>query len=348
MIEVHREDRDYLRFLWWEDPSQMKVKELRHTRVVFGVNCSPFLLAAVIEKHLSMVEGPEKPVADKLLGSLYVDNSVTSVDSLEEYEEFRMVCTKIMAEAKMELRQWERTIGEGTGVGPTMDPGCGLVSGSGPIPLAVTSVLGMKWNKCTDQIFCVVPKHECLEKITKRVILSLVQKIFDPMGFLSPALLPPKLMIQRAWAKEVGWDQVLDEEAHRDFQQWGKEVEILEQIRLPRKVTGNHKLNEVQLHTFTDGSQSAFAAAVFLRIQDEDGVSVQLLQAKTRVAPLKKMTIPRFELLSCTIGARLATAVVKAIEIEDVQKFFWSDSTTALQWIKRNDDWGTFVGNRVR
>jgi len=76
-------------------------------------------------------------------------------------------------------------------------------------------------------------------------------------------------------------------------------------------------------------------------------VHVQLLQSKSRVAPLKTVTIPRLELMSCVISARLCKSVMEALDLE-VPVYFWSDSMKALSWIRINDQWGTFVGNRVR
>src|SRR5207237_195441 len=90
-----------------------------------------------------------------------------------------------------------------------------------------------------------------------------------------------------------------------------------------------------------------YAAAVYIRTGYGE-VNVQLIQAKSRVAPLKKGTIPRLELLGCTVGARLLSSVQKSLEIENVPVFCWTDSSTALAWIHRNDEWGTFVGNRVK
>jgi len=91
---------------------------------------------------------------------------------------------------------------------------------------------------------------------------------------------------------------------------------------------------------------------VFVRIESPERVKVQLLQAKSRLSPLdkkkaKRVTIPRLELLSCLVGARLANTVKKSLTL-DMSVYYWSDSTTALGWIKRDEDWGTFVGNRVR
>ena len=96
-----------------------------------------------------------------------------------------------------------------------------------------------------------------------------------------------------------------------------------------------------QLHIFCD------ATTVFLRVHYEDFVSVQLIQGKARVAPIQKMTIPRLELMGCVIGARLGNTIHNTLSTK-VPCFYWTDSTTALSWINRNDEWGTFVGNRVR
>lgn len=79
---------------------------LRHKRVVFGVNCSPFLLAAVIRFHLSNVGPEDQKIAKKLLRSMYVDNALTSVNSVGELKCFKDDACRLMAAAKMELRQW--------------------------------------------------------------------------------------------------------------------------------------------------------------------------------------------------------------------------------------------------
>lgn len=87
---------------------------------------------------------------------------------------------------------------------------------------------------------------------------------------------------------------------------------------------------------------------VYLRSESEDDVVVQIVQAKARVAPLKKLTIPRLEHLSATIGARLTNSVIKNTGLTDIPVYYWTDSTTVLAWIKREDHGGAFVGNRVK
>ena len=102
------------------------------------------------------------------------------------------------------------------------------------------------------------------------------------------------------------------------------------------------------IHTFCDASQNAYATVIFLRCIDDKKIYVQLLGAKSRLAPKKNLTIPRLELLACVLGTRLTTFIIKALNITAVPAYYWTDSSTVLAWIRRNDQWGTFVGNRIR
>lgn len=332
MINVYEEDREYLRFLWWEDASQQQIIEFKHRRVVFGLICSPFLLAGVLETHLSKVPESERLTADKIRESMYVDNCVTSFDSHEEYENFKIISTNILAAAKMELRQWESTF----------KPNKENINA-----VRETKILGIIWDKKDDTLSIQIPVLENIQTFTKRDIASILHKFFDPIGFICPVLVKPKLMLQQSWKQNISWDKTLPDHLIEQFKHWSQDIHLLKEIKIPRlcKIP-NTKYCE--LHTFTDASKDAYAAVVFLRTEKEGKIKVQLIQAKTRIAPIAKNTIPRLELLGCLIGSRLASSVIDAINLENFQSYFWCDATTAIAWIKRNDVWGTFVGNRVR
>lgn len=100
------QDRNYLRFLWWEGGKPENLKTYRHKRVVFGVNASPFLLEATINYHLGEVTEHHRATALKLKESMYVDNCVASVNPLEELETFTTQSKEIMQAAKFDLRDW--------------------------------------------------------------------------------------------------------------------------------------------------------------------------------------------------------------------------------------------------
>ncbi|KAJ8918512.1 hypothetical protein NQ315_015217 [Exocentrus adspersus] len=338
-ISLSESDRNFLKFLWID--SEEKVVTYRHKRVVFGVNCSPFLLGATIEHHLSECRkrcengkmGYSLDTVDKLANSFYVDNCVTSVADRHTLQRFRKEAEIIMQEAKFDLRGWESS--EDTNQNS-----------------AVVPVLGLLWHLGTDTLSI---SEECLKNnpkldnslMTKRIILSMAQRVFDVIGFTCPATLVPKLLLQKAWEKNLRWDEPAGEEIAKPFREWLELLPCLLKIEVPRWInTGASDGQHIELHTFCDASKNAFAAVVFLRVSQNDHVKVHILAAKTRVAPVRMLTIPRLELLAAVIGARLYSGIKRTLACE-IDTFFWSDSSTIISWIQRKEEWNTFVGNRV-
>ncbi|CAG7721194.1 unnamed protein product, partial [Allacma fusca] len=132
----------------------------------------------------------------------------------------------------------------------------------------------------------------------------------------------------------------------RRFRRWCEDLKKLSVVKIPRRIADVAPEEGVwTLHVFTDASQEAYAAVGFIRVKYRQNVTVRVIQSKARLAPVKA-TIPRLELLACLIGARLAS-VIKGSSKTDWKTTFWSDSMTALTWIRRHDSWGTFVNNRV-
>ncbi|GFW16723.1 DUF5641 domain-containing protein [Trichonephila clavipes] len=123
------------------------------------------------------------------------------------------------------------------------------------------------------------------------------------------------------------------------------EVYLLKEVTVPRYIA----INETsELHIFIDASKSSYGACVFVRTVVENDVKVTLLRSKARVAPLKSLTIPRLELMSCCIGARLANSIIRALNLPGIKVIYWSDSEVALWWIREQGNWSVFVANRVK
>lgn len=332
-ISIRKEDRDFLRFLWWENMEERKLRVFRHARVVFGVKCSPFLLASVIEYHIKKCEGFEESFKKKLLKSFYVDNVVTSVDNKSQLDEFIANSKILMKKGGFDLREWE------------WSGDCDTDSRN------ETQVLGLIWNKDLDTLKINMKWLDDInmEKITKRNMLSTVHKVFDPFGFTSPVMLCPKIMLQKAWKLGTSWDEEITGELRKEFLQWFHELKYLADIQIPRSIHAcSDDLSCYTIHTFVDGSKDAYAAVTFLRIEKTNRIELFLLAAKSRVAPLRGTTIPRMELLAAVIGARLANSVIEALGWRNVRMYYWSDSTTVLAWIMREENWSVFVRNRVQ
>jgi hypothetical protein len=106
----------------------------------------------------------------------------------------------------------------------------------------------------------------------------------------------------------------------------------LSDIRVRRKVIPFHNPKSIELHGFCDASESAYGACVYVRcISMTEEVSVNLLSSKSRVAPLKKQTIPRLELCGVVLLAKLVDKCQEALTLKRAANvFYWTDSTIVL------------------
>ncbi|XP_015120388.1 uncharacterized protein LOC107043403 [Diachasma alloeum] len=225
-----------------------RYQRYQHCRVVFGVTSSHFLLRATIDLHREEAikragSEEERSVLNQLKNSFYVDNCVTSVSSKESAERFQNIATSTMADGGFDLRGWKFSDD---------------VSEQKSSP-----VLGLSWDKDLDvlQLADSLLIHELPTKITKRTILSITQKVFDPLGMASPTVLLPKLMLQRLWQTDLDWDTNVPETIKRDFIPWCQGLPLLKELKIQRWAFGKAD-EKLSLHLFVDASQEAYAAMV--------------------------------------------------------------------------------------
>ncbi|XP_029675204.1 uncharacterized protein LOC115242804 [Formica exsecta] len=209
------------------------------------------------------------------------------------------------------------------------------------------STLGLRWHPHEDSFAFSIPPLQ-LSTVTKRTVLSLTARLFDPMGWLAPTTVRAKIIIQATWLLRVDWDTPLPEGDVQRWQEFQTELPFLEHIRVPRGLTGGTAYRR-EIHGFADASEKAYAAVAYLRTENLEGeVEVTLLSAKTKVAPLKQVILPRLELYAATLLIRLVGHIGRVLETSDVTIHLWSDSTVALGWIRGHPaGWKTYVANRV-
>ena len=205
----------------------------------------------------------------------------------------------------------------------------------------------MKWYPSEDYFAFSVCVQSVNHKITKRVILSEVAKLFDPVGWLAPVTIQAKSLLQELWKLTLGWDQELPYDVNQQWQTYQCELIHIEQIKIPRCITVSN-YQSVQLHGFSDASEKAYAAVIYLRSVQNDGqITVKLVTAKTRVAPIKQLSIPRLELCGAVLLTKLITKVQQTINL-NCDLYLWTDSTIVLRWLAAFPNrWTTFVANRV-
>lgn len=130
---------------------------------------------------------------------------------------------------------------------------------------------------------------------------------------------------------------------------WLEDLRHAEQLRIPPHYSESiNKLQKVQLHVFCDASIEAFAAVAYFGLEDKGNICTTLVMAKTRVAPIKILTVPRLELQSAVMAIRLAAFIQREHNIQIDRVVFWSVSQTALSWIKSDArKYQSYVAHRI-
>ena len=205
-------------------------------------------------------------------------------------------------------------------------------------------VLGLRW-KIQDDSICFGHKTlPCLtdDTMTKREILRRSSKIYDPLGLLSPITIRSKIFLQDLWSRKLGWDETIPNELKLEWFKLSSDLYNCQNIEFPRRYFEDDMNTETTLHVFTDSSKVAYGACVYLVKGDES----TLVMAKTRVAPLKKLTIPQLKLMDALIGARLSSHILNSSH--NVSKcIMWSDSQIVLHWINSKKQLKVFIANRI-
>lgn len=212
----------------------------------------------------------------------------------------------------------------------------------------------MKWNPSTDHLVFdlsdIASRALDLEP-TKRNIIGIACRVYDPAGFVSPVTIRFKILFQELCRAGLSWDEPLSSDL---LSKWQALVHSLQQtcsISVPRcYFDGQPSEFTFRLVGFCDASKTAYAAVVYLSIQTDFGHEVRFVSCKTRVTPLKEQTIPRLELLSALLLSKLMANISRALETEMKlnQPSYFTDSMVALYWIKKQEkEWKQFVQNRV-
>lgn len=345
-VAVHEDDWDFQRILWRDDVTDA-IQEWQLKTVTYGMAASPFLAVRAL-RQLAMDERPRlSEAAHVVLSDFYVDDLITGCDSSEEAIGRRIQLCSLMSCGGFELRKWS------TNCARTMEtiPEA-LRESVQPLRLdddAPVKTLGLLWYPAADCFAFKVESAVGAEHVTKRSILSAVSRLFDPLGLLAPSIIVAKILIQQLWTLGVAWDEDVPDPLRSMWIKYHTSLTALEQIQFPRWI-GARDGTVVQLHGFADASESAYGGVIYARCQMPDGqVRVSLLTAKTKVAPLQQITLPRLELCAAVLVSKLLRSVMATYGIETTDNcVMWSDSQVTLSWIRKAPrNWKTFVANRV-
>ncbi|GFV79152.1 uncharacterized protein TNCV_2613381 [Trichonephila clavipes] len=166
--------------------------------------------------------------------------------------------------------------------------------------------LGIIWSPQFDY-FSFKTVVNCRESYTKREVLSIIARLFDPLGFLGPILTQAKLILQKLWVLKLEWDEPLSNPIAKEWNDFVSTLPVIQNIHVPRLEIGKGR---IIIHGFADASTAAYGAVLYARSISEEDVSTRLLCSKSRVAPVKPITIPRLELCACVLLSQLLEKMI--------------------------------------
>ncbi|XP_048587422.1 uncharacterized protein LOC116616705 [Nematostella vectensis] len=260
----------------------------------------------------------------------YIDDLYTSCEDVGEAVKLREDVTALMAEGGFPMRKWMSSSAEVLATVPETERAVrneALEMGELPQGRA----LGVRWDPQSDTLgfaFAHVERPPAEE--TKRGVLKKLAGLYDPLGWASPYVVRAKVMLQRTSSRGIDWDELLPSDLRLEWSKWEAEMVALKSFVVPRYIYRQ-------------------PAVAYVRATSTVGeVTCHLVIAKTRLMPLKPISIPRGELMACQLAVRLAKAACVQLSLSMREVIYLSDSTTALWWIRGEPrNFKPFVANRV-
>ena len=352
-VGVSKKHRDVLRFLWWPEGDVTRPPEVfRMTVHLFGGVWSPSCAAFALRRTADDNEATfSSDAVMAVKENFYVDDLLKSFKSEDDAALMVKQLTHLLAKGGFHLTKWicsSRKVMYSIPMAERAKTVTGLDLDHERLP--VERALGVCWDTEGDQIGVKIKTRRGCH--TKRGLLSILSSVYDPLGFVCPFVLRAKILFQnecRIVGK--GWDEPLEVSTQDRWARWLDDLPRLDQFAVDRcLVPGDFGIiSECRLHHFSDASQDAYGTVSYARFVNTDGdVYCTFLIGKTRLAPLKTITIPRLELSAAVVAVRMDQMLRRELRLQVQGSTFWTDSMLVLQYVgNQSKRFQTFVANRV-
>ncbi|XP_055714766.1 uncharacterized protein LOC129808886 [Phlebotomus papatasi] len=350
-VKVREEDQNYQRVLWRGMNRSDPPEEYKLSVMTFGATCSPTLAGHVKDKNAQRFANTYPDTVKEIEKYMYCDDYISCANSIDEASARISEVIEIHKDAGFDVVNWSASDSRIL---------CNLNESEKVKNFSDSSdfdrVLGLWWDSEQDVFTFRLNFHKVSAEVlsgqkipTKREVLRLVMSIFDPLGFVGMLTVKGKIILQMIWRQEIGWDDEIKDEALEYWQKFLKELRLISSVSIPRSYSDNLCCAvSVKLHVFGDASSSAFAAVAYLRIEDAGRVVISFVSSRTRVAPLKAVTIPRLELQAAVLNSRLSHTLISVLDVKIDRIFHWTDSMTVLCWLRNGSRrFKQFVSHRV-
>ncbi|XP_011858324.1 PREDICTED: uncharacterized protein LOC105555890, partial [Vollenhovia emeryi] len=273
-------------------------------------------------------EGHSFPLAvPSITHDRYVDDIFDGADTIQQLQEVAHQLKSLCMAGGFPLAKWHAThLDILKTVTDSEDQGSQITFDD-----CATKILGLKWLPQEDT-FAFSTRNSLIEgRLTKRLVLSEVAQILDPLGFASPVVIKAKILLEELWLHKLQWDDPLPSQLSARWLIIREELTSLAKLSIPRWLN-TWSDSQVELHEFSDASQLAMTAVIYISVHDSNGATFSLVCSKTKVAPLKRFSIPRLELTAALLLSRLMQYVKATLNMDVTATHMWTESLATLSW----------------
>ena len=348
-ILIPEKDQHVHRFLWRNCETEREPDVYVKTVLTFGDKPAPAMAQIALRKTAQESKNLKPEAAKVLTENVYMDDICESVETVEEAKKLAEDIDIVLKSGGFQVKGWmsNKILNE-------ENQDANELKGN-----VEEKVLGISWNREADTLSCQIEskltspndenEHFKELKMTKRNLLSEIAKIYDPIGFAAAFIIRLKIGLQKLWQIGIDWDDEIPQELQSDWVELFMEMKNINNICFKRSLMTADVAERPSLCIFSYASQEAFGACAYIRQKTKDGrFDVRFITAKSRVAPLKQLTIPRLELQAAVLASRLAKTIQEESRINFNGVTFFTDSMITLGWIQsRSRNYKPFVSARI-
>ena len=340
MIKLKREsDRNRFSILWKD--REGKLVGFRYKTIVFGFVSSPFMLNYIIKHHISQFDMDD--CYEILNSNIYVDNVFFTGNDEQTLLSMYNECLQRLSSGGFFLRSWASNSNE-------LKDKFLVDKSNSTHGSCIEKLLGYEFNTSNDTIKIAsssdVSENKVTTPITKRFVLSLLSKYFDPIGLVLPVTVGGKILLREIWASKTDWDVEISENLKSDWRKIEGDLVRLQNLEFPRKAFND----DLSLIVFCDASKSAYGFCCYARYKVNSKFETNLLFAKCKSAPLKTKTLPTLELLSVFLAFKCLPTIIETMKnlIKDI--YINVDAQVVLSWLmsEKIKAKNVFAANRLK
>ena len=183
--------------------------------------------------------------------------------------------------------------------------------------------LGIFWEIGEDAFIFKIKLDERV--LTKRVMLSVISSIYDPLGFAAPFVLEGRKILQSLCEQNVKWDVKVCNDVQQSWNKWKRKLKQIEQLHVQRyfKPADFGDVTSVSFHHFSDVSELGYGQCSYIRMVSKKGqIHWRLLLGKARVVPKKFVSITRLELTATTLSVKVVSLLTKELDLNAIEERF--------------------------